>query len=120
VKPLVDAGKEVLDNLFGKIPLPKMDLQFFANPGRTGKQTKLRNLANDDKLSSALKGELKRDINEISGGKRSNVRVPTGYELAHKRGLEASKGYSYENSDLQIIKNHRTQHKYDNYGKGKK
>lgn len=85
--------------------------------GRKGKQARLRELANDDKLSSALRGEIRRDINEIKRGKRKNIRVPKGYELAHRRGYEARKGYGYEYSDLQIIRNHRTQHKYDGYGR---
>jgi hypothetical protein len=85
--------------------------------GRSGKQVRLREIANDDKVSSALKGEIKRDINEINAGKRKNIRVPHGYELAHRRGYEARNGYGYEYSDLQVIKNHRTQHKIDGYGK---
>mgnify|MGYP002377313386 FL=1 len=46
----------------------RLDLQFFAS-GRRGKQARLRELANDDKLSSALRGEIRRDINEIKRGK---------------------------------------------------
>ncbi|MEK4178143.1 polymorphic toxin type 8 domain-containing protein [Aeribacillus sp. FSL K6-1121] len=75
----------------------RLDLQFFAS-GRRGKQARLRELANDDKLSSALRGEIR-------------------YELAHRRGYEARKGYGYEHSDIQTIRNHRTQHKYDRYGR---
>ncbi|MGY0374216.1 polymorphic toxin type 8 domain-containing protein [Clostridium sp. JNZ J1-5] len=85
--------------------------------GRTGKQARLRQIATDYKVSSALRGEIKRDINLIKKGKRKTIRVPNGYELAHKRGFEARKGYGYKHSDLQIIKNHRTQHKYDKYGR---
>jgi RHS repeat-associated protein len=85
--------------------------------GRTGKQARLRALANDDKVSSALRGEIKRDINEIKRGKRPTIRVPKGYQLAHRRGFEARKGYGYAHSDLQIIKNHKIQHKYDKYGR---
>ncbi|WP_218015221.1 polymorphic toxin type 8 domain-containing protein [Brevibacillus dissolubilis] len=88
--------------------------------GRSGKQARLRELAKDDKVSSSLRGEIKRDVNEIKIGKRKNIRVPQGYQLAHRRGYEARKGYGYEHSDLQITKNHKTQHKYDNYGKGRK
>ncbi|OQM44367.1 hypothetical protein B6A27_17345 [Anoxybacillus sp. UARK-01] len=94
----------------------RLDLQFFAS-GRRGKQARLRELANDDKLSSVLRGEIRRDINEIKRGKRRTIRVPKGYELAHRRGYEARKGYGYEHSDLQTIRNHRTQHKYDRYGR---
>ncbi|MCZ0756212.1 polymorphic toxin type 8 domain-containing protein [Anoxybacillus sp. J5B_2022] len=90
------------------------------NSGRSGKQARLKEIANDDKVSSALRGEIKRDMNEIAAGKRKNIRVPQGYELAHRRGYEARNGYGYEHSDLQMIKNHRTQHKHDGYGKKKK
>lgn len=93
---------------------------FTKKSGRSGKQTRLKEIANDDKSSSALRGEIKRDINEIAIGKRKNIRVPQGHELAHRRGYEARKGYGYEHSDLQVIKNHRTQHKHDGYGKKKK
>lgn len=33
--------------------------------GRKGKQTRLRKLASSDKVSTALRGEIKRDINQI-------------------------------------------------------
>jgi hypothetical protein len=42
--------------------------------GRKGKQARLRELANDDKLSSALRGEIQRDINEIKRGKRKKYK----------------------------------------------
>lgn len=85
--------------------------------GRLGKQARLKELSKDPKVSSALRGELKRDINQIKRKKRKTIRVPKGYELAHRRGYEARKGFGYKYSDLQTIKNHRLQHKYDNYGK---
>ena|GEM_PF-6449137 len=83
--------------------------------GRLGKQTRLRKLANDDKLSSALRGEIKRDINEIARGKRVIIRVPHGYNLAHKRGFEAWRGYGYQYSDLQDIGLHKLQHGIEGY-----
>jgi Bacterial toxin 8 len=83
--------------------------------GRGGKQARLRELANDDKVSSAIRGEIKRDKNEISRGKRSNIRVPTGMDLAHRRGKEARKGYSYKHSDLQGKDLHQLQHKIEGY-----
>lgn len=83
--------------------------------GRAGKQARLKELANDDKLSSALRGEIKRDINEIAAGKRNNIRVPEGYNLAHRRGYEAKNGYGYEYSDLQDIGLHKLQHSIEGY-----
>ena len=78
--------------------------------GRMGKQARLRELANDDKLSSALRGEIKRDINQMKRGKRTNIRVPSGYELSHRMGYPARKGYSYKYADLNIKKQHRKHH----------
>ncbi|MFB8374542.1 polymorphic toxin type 8 domain-containing protein [Paenibacillus taichungensis] len=85
--------------------------------GRSGKQARLKEIANDAKVSTSLRGEIKRDLNEIKRKKRKNVRVPQGYQMQHKRGFEARKGYGYEHSVLNITKNHKTQHRYDNNGK---
>ncbi|MFE6074186.1 polymorphic toxin type 8 domain-containing protein [Paenibacillus sp. NPDC057886] len=85
--------------------------------GRSGKQARLKEIANDVKVSTSLRGEIKRDLNEIKRKKRKNVRVPQGYQMQHKRGYEARKGYGYEHSVLNITKNHKTQHRYDNNGK---
>lgn len=85
--------------------------------GRTGKQARLRQIATDDKVSWALRGEIKRDINQIKRGKRTTIRVPQGYQLAHKRGYEARKGFGYKYSNLNDTKLHKLQHKYDKYDK---
>ncbi|HEY3357888.1 MAG TPA: polymorphic toxin type 8 domain-containing protein [Polyangia bacterium] len=45
------------------------------------------------------------------------MRVPPGKQLAHERGREAAKGYGYEHSQLQDADLHRTQHKFDDYGR---
>ena len=82
------------------------------NVGRSGKQARLRELANDDKLSSALRGEIKRDINMIKRGQRKTIRVPKGYNLAHRIGYSAKNGYSYAHSDLMTIADHLLQHHY--------
>ena len=88
--------------------------------GRAGKQARLRELANDPKLGRADRGWIKQDINSINQGKRTNIRNPPGKDLAHERGREAAKGYSYKYAHLQDRKTHRTQHKYDNYGRKNK
>ncbi|WP_369683846.1 polymorphic toxin type 8 domain-containing protein [Salipaludibacillus sp. LMS25] len=72
--------------------------------GRTGKQSRLKENANDDKVSTALKGEIKRDTNEIKLEKRRNRRVPQGYNLAHRRCYEVRRGYGYEYSNFQTIR----------------
>ncbi len=83
--------------------------------GRAGKQARLKELANDDKLSSSLRGEIKRDMNQIARGKRTTIRVPKGYNLAHKTGKAAKDGFSYLHSDLQPISAHRLHHKIFGY-----
>ncbi|PAQ12649.1 hypothetical protein CD798_18040 [Bacillaceae bacterium SAOS 7] len=71
-------------------------------------------------VSRALRGEIQRDINQIKRKKRGSIRVPIGYQLTHRRGYEVRKNYGYKYSDLQIIKNHKTQHKHDGYRRKKK
>ncbi|PLK42112.1 polymorphic toxin type 8 domain-containing protein [Emticicia sp. TH156] len=88
--------------------------------GRSGKQERLKEIANDPKASSADRGWIKQDMNEIAKGKRENIRNPPGKDLAHERGREAAKGYSYEHSNLQDRDLHRQQHKHDNYGRKNK
>ena len=85
--------------------------------GRSGKQARLRDLMNDDKIGRVDSGWLKQDANLIRQGKRSTLRVPPGKQLAHKRGFEANKGYGYEHADLKLISDHKIQHKHDNFGK---
>ena len=88
------------------------------NPGRTGKQARLREIMHDDKVGSAWRGWLKQDANAMKLGKekRPALRVPPGTQLAHRRGFEAAKGHGYQNADLQLIDLHKTQHKYDKMG----
>jgi hypothetical protein len=88
--------------------------------GRGGKQERLDQLGKDDKVSSADRGWIKQDQNAINNGKRDKIRNPPGQDLAHQRGREAAKGYSYKHSNLQNRKDHQTQHKYDNYGRKNK
>ncbi len=99
--------------------------------GRLGKQPRLRELANDPKLSSADRGWIKQEINQINRGKRPNIRLPGssrkrtingrhyggqgGKVLAHRRGFEAKKGFSYKHSDLQDVNLHKLQHRHEGY-----
>jgi RHS repeat-associated protein len=85
--------------------------------GRSGKQSRLRDLASNDKLGSADRGWLQQEINAISRGNRSSIRNPPGKDLAHERGREAAKGYDYNQSNLQDRDLHKLQHKYDDYGR---
>lgn len=88
--------------------------------GRAGKQARLRELADDANVSSADRGWIKQEMNQIERGKRTNIRNPPGKDLAHERGREAAKGYDYSNSNLQDRSLHKTQHKYDDYGRANK
>lgn len=88
--------------------------------GRSGKQERLVELATDPKLGKSDKGWIKQEMNQIDRGKRTSVRNPPGKDLAHERGREAAKGYSYKHSNLQNRADHRTQHRYDNNGKKNK
>jgi hypothetical protein len=80
--------------------------------GRGGKQARLRELANDDKQSSAFRGWICQEINAMARDRaqRPGIRVPPGTELAHRRGYEARKGYDYSNSDLCWSADHKNQH----------
>lgn len=88
--------------------------------GRAGRQERLRQIGDDPKESSADRGWIKQEMNEIDAGKRTSIRNPPGKELAHERGREAAKGYSYEHSNLQDKDLHKTQHKYDDFGRKNK
>ncbi|WET42268.1 RHS repeat-associated core domain-containing protein [Citrobacter enshiensis] len=85
--------------------------------GRSGKQARLKELANDPKQPRHVRGWIQQELNSIARGKRTNIRNPPGYEMAHGRGYESSKGYSYKYSEPQHTDLHRRQHKYDDYGR---
>lgn len=85
--------------------------------GRAGKQARLRELANDDKLGAVDRGWINQELNSIERGQRSTIRNPPGKDLAHERGREAAKGYDYGHSNLQDRDLHRLQHKYDDFGR---
>ena len=88
--------------------------------GRAGKQTKLRGLADNPSVSSADRGWINQEINQIDRGTRSRIRNPPGKDLAHERGREAAKGYDYSYTNLQDRGLHKLQHKYDNFGRANK
>jgi RHS repeat-associated protein len=118
---LAKAGKiekdvKIVSNAIDEVKSAKQLLK----EGRAGKQEKLAELMTDPKLGKADKGWLKQEKNAVDAGKRTNMRNPPGKDLAHERGREASKGYSYKHSKLQNKADHRTQHKYDNNGKRNK
>jgi RHS repeat-associated protein len=89
------------------------DAADLAKAGRRGKQQRLRELADDPNAPSWVRGWIRQDLNEIARGQRSRIRVPPGYELAHRRGQEARLGFGYEFSDLKDIVMHRSQHRIE-------
>ena len=88
--------------------------------GRTGRQTRLRELGDEPKLGKADRGWIKQERNNLKRKKLTIIHNPPGKVLAHPRGKEAAKGYSYKESQLQLESNHKLQHKYDNNGKRNK
>jgi RHS repeat-associated protein len=88
--------------------------------GRSGKQEKLREVAGDQKAASSDRGWIKQEQNSIDRGQRTTIRNPPGKDLAHERGREAAKGYSYKHSKLQNRADHQRQHRYDDYGRKNK
>lgn len=85
--------------------------------GRSGRQKKLKSIASDDKLGKADRGWIKQEINNRKRKGIKHIRNPPGKELAHDRGREAAKGYSYEHSKVKTRAGHKLQHKYDDNGK---
>ena len=87
----------------------------YSKKGREGKQARLRELGDDPKQPSEVRGWIKQDQNEIAQGKRDKIRVPPQYDLAHKRGFEARKGFGYKFAELVTKWIHRLQHKHEGY-----
>ena len=46
----------------------------------------------------------------IARGQRKTIRVPSGYNLAHRIGFSAKSGFSYAYSALQTIVGHKLHH----------
>lgn len=88
--------------------------------GRKGKEARLKELANNDKVSSADRGWIRQELNAKKRGNSNYLRNPKGKDLAHERGREAAKGYGYEHANLQNTILHKTQHKFDDYGRKNK
>jgi len=90
--------------------------------GRGKDQERLRQIGEDSKESSANRGWIKQEENQVERGKADRIRRPPGKELSHSRGREASKCYDHVDSpsNLQDKDLHRTQHKFDNFGRKNK
>ncbi len=101
---------------------PKKAAKQLKRKGRSGKQARLKEWANDPKASSSDRGWLKNDQRHIDTGNKNALRIPRngrkspgrkkkdkGYELAHKNNAPASKGNGYKGS---LVKNH-AEHKVE-------
>ena len=88
--------------------------------GNQNRQQRLKDLVNDDKVSSADRGWIKQEMNEVSRGKKDHLRNPPGKDLAHERGREKAKGYGYEHTNLKNREDHQSQHKLDDWGRKNK
>ncbi|MBS0271536.1 MAG: S8 family serine peptidase [Proteobacteria bacterium] len=97
--------------------------------GRRGKQQRLKELAKDPKVSSADRGWIKQEQNQIARKSKKTgrngqltehktIRVPPNKELAHDRGKAAKDGFGYKDSHLQDKDLHKLQHKYEGRGGG--
>lgn len=82
-----------------------------------GRTAKLREIMNDPKQGSHIRGWIRQEVNQIERGQRNYIRNPPGHDLAHWRGYESAKGYDYSHSNLQVRDLHKLQHKYDKNGK---
>ncbi|MCD5995956.1 RHS domain-containing protein [Pseudomonas sp. CDFA 602] len=91
--------------------------------GRSGKQAKLRSLMDDPKQPKWIRGWIKNELRHIKNKKRKTIRLPgnskkskaPGKVLAHKRGMRAKDGHSYEHSVMQDHDLHLLEHKYEGY-----
>ena len=106
---------EITDPCTGKKTQVMLVVGGLGNAGRLGKQLRLRTLATDPSVSSVDRGWVNQERNSIARGQRTNIRVPPGKNLAHRRGFEAENGYGYGQSDLQDIDLHKLQHKHEGY-----
>lgn len=79
----------------------------YNNKGRKGRQKKLKEIANDSKVSKTIRGEMQTRYKQ-----KRRYTLPKGYELAHQKGKEAFRGYGYEHTKLQLKANHRNEHKF--------
>ena len=76
----------------------------------------MKEVGSNSQTSSADRVWIKQETNQIGRGTRKTIRNPPGKVLAHERGRESAKGYSYRHSRLQTKELHKLQHKYDKNG----
>ncbi|MFS9065847.1 RHS repeat-associated core domain-containing protein [Streptococcus timonensis] len=88
-----------------------------------GKQKRIRALATDKSQPRFVSGWVQNEIRRVetckSLGKTTklSLRLPPSFDLAHWRGYESKKGFSYIFTSLLTRILHRLQHKKDNGGR---
>ncbi|VTX76503.1 Putative deoxyribonuclease RhsC [Neisseria sicca] len=86
-----------------------------------GKQERIRALATDKSQPRFVRGWVQNEIRRVEGlkaaGRSGRLRLPPGFDLAHWRGYESAKGFSYTFTSLLTRILHRLQHKKDNGGR---
>ena len=86
-----------------------------------GKQERIRALATDKSQPRFVRGWVQNEIRRVEGlkaaGRSGRLRLPPGFDLAHWRGYESAKGFSYTFTSLLTRVLHRLQHKKDNGGR---
>ena len=97
----------------------------FCKESRGGKQTVLKELAENAKLGKSILGWFKNELRRIrSGNGGKGLRLPfngrkspgrkradKGYELAHPRDKPASAGNGYKGSKLKLHQDHKVETK---------
>ncbi|CAA7196728.1 DUF6443 domain-containing protein [Chryseobacterium potabilaquae] len=122
---IIGGPEGVLMTQGGKVPALKAieEVKNLKSVGRSGKQARLKELANDAKVSSFNRGWIKNEMRHIKYGNRKTIRNPRnsrnsktrGTELAHPRGKRAKDGNSYKDTKLQDADLHKLEHKYGGY-----
>ncbi|EHG6171561.1 hypothetical protein J5T14_004712, partial [Escherichia fergusonii] len=69
-----------------------------------------REIANDPKQPSHVRGWLKNQISRVDAGKQPVIKVPPGYELKHRPRFENEAGYDYSHADPALASDHRGIH----------
>jgi hypothetical protein len=88
--------------------------------GRSRRQERQSELKDDPKQPKHIRGWIKQEENEMKRGKKKHRRNTPGYELRHRKGKEARKGYDYTHSGLRCEDLHRLQHEVEHKHKKRK
>jgi len=72
-----------------------------------------REIMNDPNTPSSMRGWIQNQVRRVDSGQQANIKVPPGYELAHRPQFESEAGYDYSHADPMLAADHRgIQHRY--------